>query len=101
MPLVNCPDCNAGVSARATQCLQCGAPLTPTVQPYHSGRSIKDDLRPTKKQRNEVVVVNVDMPLWSIVQLLVKWAIAAIPASLILLLFGYAAVLLLRGLAKH
>lgn len=31
-----------------------------------------------------VVVVDIDLPFWRIVGLLVKWAIAAIPAGIIL-----------------
>jgi hypothetical protein len=34
----------------------------------------------------EVVVVDVKIPFWSMVVLLVKWAIAAIPAVIILVL---------------
>jgi len=36
----------------------------------------------------EVVVVDVKIPFWSMVVLLVKWAIAAIPAFVILLILG-------------
>jgi|GEM_PF-979108 len=38
--------------------------------------------------RMPVVVVDFDMPFWSIVQLMVKWAIASIPAMLILAVFS-------------
>lgn len=34
--------------------------------------------------RQEVVVVDVRIPFWSMVWLMVKWALAAIPALLIL-----------------
>ena len=33
---------------------------------------------------HRVVVTDIDLPFWDIVQLMVKWAIAAIPALLIL-----------------
>ena len=36
----------------------------------------------------EVVVVDVKIPFWSMVVLLVKWAIAAIPAFIILVMLG-------------
>ena len=36
--------------------------------------------------RQEVVVVDVKIPFWSMVVLMVKWAIAAIPAAIILFL---------------
>jgi hypothetical protein len=38
--------------------------------------------------RTEVVVVNVNMPFWSMVRFMVKWAIAAIPALVILAVIG-------------
>jgi hypothetical protein len=41
-------------------------------------------------ERNQVVVVDVKIPFWSMVVLLVKWAIAAIPAFLILFALGVA-----------
>ncbi len=40
--------------------------------------------------RNQVVVVDVKIPFWSMVVLLVKWAIAAIPAFIILFALGLA-----------
>ena len=39
-------------------------------------------------ERREVVVVDIQMPFVSIVSLMVKWAIAAIPAFLILALLS-------------
>jgi hypothetical protein len=38
--------------------------------------------------RREVVVTDVKIPFWSMVVLMVKWAIAAIPALIILLVIG-------------
>jgi hypothetical protein len=48
---------------------------TPRIQPKEPAMS--NDAR-------EVVVVDVKIPFWSMVVLLVKWAIAAIPAFVIL-----------------
>ena len=39
----------------------------------------------------EVVVIDVKIPFWSMVVLLVKWAIAAIPAVIILVILATAA----------
>jgi len=36
----------------------------------------------------EVVVIDIKIPFWSMVVLLVKWAIAAIPAFVILVMIG-------------
>lgn len=42
----------------------------------------------------EVVVVDIKMPFWSIVVLMIKWAIAAIPAGIVLwFVFGLLSVL--------
>lgn len=35
-------------------------------------------------QKSEVVVVDIKMPFWSMVTFMVKWAVAAIPAILII-----------------
>ena len=39
-------------------------------------------------EKREVVVTDVKIPFWSMVVLMVKWAIAAIPALIILLIIG-------------
>jgi len=48
-----------------------------------------------------VVVVDVKIHFWSMVILLVKWAIAAIPAFIILAALGWAASFLLGVLPFH
>ena len=49
-------------------------------------------------ETREVVVVDVKIPFWSMVVLLVKWAIAAIPAMIILLVLATVASMVLGGL---
>lgn len=39
-------------------------------------------------EKREVVVTDVRIPFWSMVVLMVKWAIAAVPALIILLAIG-------------
>jgi hypothetical protein len=39
-------------------------------------------------EKKEVIVVDVRMPFWSIVALMIKFAIAAIPALIILIVIG-------------
>ncbi len=48
-------------------------------------------------ERKEVVVVDIQMPFVSIVILMVKWAIAAIPAFLILALLSMVFMSLMGG----
>ena len=49
-------------------------------------------------QNNDVTVVDIKMPFWSMVVFMVKWAIAAIPAILILVVFWGIFAGLLAGL---
>ena len=48
-------------------------------------------------QHNEVTVVDIKMPFWSMVVFMVKSAIAAIPAIIILVVLGAMLVGLLNG----
>ena len=38
--------------------------------------------------KREVVVTDVKIPFWSMIVLMVKWAVAAIPALIVLLVIG-------------
>lgn len=51
-----------------------------------------------ESQSNEVTVVDIKMPFWSMVVFMVKWTIAAIPAILILVMLGVMIVAFLGGL---
>ena len=44
-----------------------------------------------------VVVTDIRMPFWSMVVFMIKWAIAAIPALIILAVLGGVAAVLLSG----
>lgn len=50
-----------------------------------------------KPQKSHVVVTDFDMPFGSMVGFMIKWALAAIPAFLILSIVGFAAFALLTG----
>lgn len=49
--------------------------------------------------RSQVVVVDIRMPFWSMVVFLVKLAIAAIPAFILLTMLGYLLAAVFSGLA--
>ena len=49
-------------------------------------------------QRQEVVIVDFQMKFWSIVKLMVKFAIASIPALVILFLIGLVMSSILAGI---
>ena len=69
---MQCTSCGATVEAGASFCHECGIadPLQPLVLP---------------SEWLEVVVKDVDMPFVSMVRFMVKWAVASIPATLIIL----------------
>ena len=48
--------------------------------------------------KREVVVTDVRIPFWSMVVLMVKWAVAAIPALIILLLIGVVASMVISAI---
>ncbi|TVO53829.1 hypothetical protein [Denitromonas halophila] len=74
--LWECVDCAGLVSHKAVACPHCGRPFGRGVHP--------------------VSVVDVGMPFVSMVVFLIKWALAAIPAALIIGVL-YGAVLMLVG----
>jgi hypothetical protein len=45
----------------------------------------------------EVVVVDVQIPFWDLVQLMIKWALAAVPALIILWIIGAVVSMVLIG----
>lgn len=47
---------------------------------------------------HEIVVTDIKIPFWSMVVLMVKWALAAIPAVVILIVIGAATSALLGAL---
>ena len=42
------------------------------------------------RNKNEVVIADIKMPFGSMVEFMVKWAIASIPAFIILFILGFA-----------
>lgn len=48
--------------------------------------------------KQEVAVTDIHMPFWSMVGFMVKWAIAAIPAMIILIVIGLLFVGLINGI---
>jgi hypothetical protein len=62
--------------------------------------NLQEEVRTMDNGRTEVVVVDVKIPFGSMVVLLVKWAVAAIPAAIILIVLGWAVSFAL-GLLPH
>ena len=80
----DCPNCRAENYWKSDTCQYCNATLGPWVPPS----------RPIR-----VTVVDLDLPFGSMVTLMVKWTIAAIPALIILALVGAMLAAMLGGLA--
>lgn len=59
-----------------------------STQPDHAGGGIA----------HAVVVTDIDMPFFSMVGFMVKWALASIPALIIMILLGFAVGAVLGGL---
>lgn len=51
------------------------------------------------KSVQRIVVTDVHMPFWSMVVFMVKWAFAAIPALIILMVIGFLAAAVMGGVA--
>ena len=47
---------------------------------------------------NKTIITDIDMPLLSMVRFMVKWAIAAVPAMIILSVFGFFLFSFLAGM---
>jgi len=63
------------------------------VSLFHDCRSLHG-----KNSMNEVIIKDIQMPFWSMVIFMVKWAFAAIPAIIIIAIFVAALAGMLGGL---
>lgn len=63
-----------------------------------AARAAREADRAQKIESQKVVVADIDMPFWSMVNFMVKWAIAAIPAMIILMMFFWMLVTVFRSL---
>lgn len=88
MALIKCKECETAVSQFAECCPHCGYP-------------IKDAIVTPAADSMEVVVTDFDMSFGNMVGFLVKAAIAAIPAIIILTLIALALAAFLAGALMH
>jgi len=85
MAAVKCPHCGLYNPSDAERC-DCGYALSPSM-----GRARVSGIASVSLVASEVTVVDIKMPFGSMVAFMVKWALASIPAFLILLLLGVVA----------
>ena len=88
---MNCPNCNKANSTDATKC-ECGYAFKGYQEDVPSGvTGVTSKKYPNYNLDNQnVTVTNIKMEFFAMVEFMVKWAIASIPAFIILVLIGAA-----------
>ena len=81
---MNCPNCKKSNPADATKC-ECGYVL----KGYEESSPIGVTAVASKSNSQNVTITDIKMPFISMVEFMVKWAIASIPAFIILFLIGF------------
>jgi hypothetical protein len=100
-----CPSCHAEFESPVTRagtwikCSMCGkSVLIPTPPPKPAAPAVPGPAQaPDVSPAARVVVVDFDMPFWSMVRLMLKWAIASIPAAIVLTVALWGASYLVQG----
>ena len=83
---MDCPNCNnTNIQANATQCGECGY----VFKGYEESTPEGVTGIASKSNNQNVTVTDIKMPFGSMVEFMVKWAIASIPAFIILFLIGF------------
>jgi hypothetical protein len=98
--MLKCLQCGKYTQPGPAACDHCGASLrgAPRVEVALSGSPEAGGLPiPVVVATNRVVVADFDMPFGSMVGFMVKWAIASIPAFIILFLLGMVVTALFAG----
>jgi len=92
MAMIKCPDCEGALSDGARLCPHCG---------WEKGTYLdaKGKVRTVLPQR--VSVADIDLPFWSMIRIALKWAIASVPAVLLLILIGVVAIRLFSMLVDQ
>jgi hypothetical protein len=111
-----CPRCGFNNSS-TEECFVCGFNLEKRiveesthaqgiVEEFTTVQGIKtprdcDREKGVRLDEQRVVVTDFDMPFGSMVKLMVKWAVASIPAAIILVILGTIAFGIIKGLLFH
>ena len=95
--MIRCSGCQAAIPDTAPDglCDACRGQI-PTVRDLH--RMQDRTATPHRPDPMPVIVTDVQMPLWSLLLLMLTWAVAAIPAVFILILVTAFLVGILRGI---
>jgi hypothetical protein len=114
-----CPKCKAQNHPSMTYCAKCGGDLPsikqesdtkPIDPPAYAAGPAKADASPATQPQSMAAqantapiqcrIVDIDLPFWSMVNFMVKWAVAAIPALIILIILAFFAVAILSAVAS-
>lgn len=92
-----CPKCGQSLPSDAIFCNRCGSSIPtladspqPVLKPPLPIPIAPVSRKSDESLRQKVIVTDIHMPFWSIVVFMVQWAIASIPAMIILILLGAA-----------
>lgn len=89
-----CVGCGTENNAASDKCYKCNAPLGDAYDPM----LIESVCVALDKSIVRVNIKDFDMPFWSMVGLMVKWSIAAIPAFIILVIVFVVIMAILSGM---
>jgi len=103
-----CPKCKTSNEPNLPFCGKCGADLPATtsesdVKPfaapaYARPKEVVQPVQFIHTEPTECRIVDIEMPFWSLVNLMVKLAVAAIPAFIILIILAVAALAVLSAI---
>lgn len=92
-----CNNCHASNLMTAEVCIECGTPLenggrqlekSPLLNEMESINAKLDSLISQTKSNQKVSILDVNMPFFSMVAFMIKWAVASIPAVIVLFILG-------------
>ena len=102
--MLKCPECSVVNPEGARICI-CGLDLAATFQNMPSAEKHKyivgqdKDAEMQRIQNSQpVVVTDIDMPFGSMVVFMVKWALASIPAIIVLAVIGILSFIVITGI---
>ena len=98
----NCPKCGSDFQERSVVSPKDGWGRDEQVKPSKvsaASLEVREALL-THPGAKPVVVVDIDMPFWSMVRFMIKWTIATLPALIILALLVWGGISLLGSVAR-
>ncbi|MDM8521890.1 zinc ribbon domain-containing protein [Desulfococcaceae bacterium HSG8] len=88
--MTTCPECKRRNLDKARICEKCGAILKPRVPAKNKKTPVTKRVIPKVKSNEpqKVIIIDLKIPFWSMVILMIKGVFASIPALVILALIG-------------